>query len=102
MLQNYKVIAASNQTGIATAWTMEYDFGQVYHEAQFSPSTVRELIGEFKSDLGAKTAVSKAYIRNYFVGDRSIELSPFWPQYNCAMDNYTAEAYTRCVCATDK
>jgi sphingomyelin phosphodiesterase acid-like 3 len=102
MLQNYKVIAASNQTGIAAAWTTEYDFGQTYHEAQFSPATVQELIGEFKTDRGAKTAVSEAYIRNYFVGDRSVELSPFWPQYNCAMDNYTAQAYAQCVCSTVK
>jgi sphingomyelin phosphodiesterase acid-like 3 len=102
MLQNYKVIAASNQTGIAVAWTTEYDFDQTYHETRFSPATVQELIGQFKTDRGAKTAVSEAYIRNYFVGDRSIELSPFWPQYNCAMDNYTAQAYAACVCSTDK
>ena len=31
MLENYDVIAASNQTGIATAWTTEYDFAKTYH-----------------------------------------------------------------------
>jgi sphingomyelin phosphodiesterase acid-like 3 len=49
VLQNYEVIAASNQTGIAATWTTEYDYAQAYHEAQFSPSTVKELIGDFKS-----------------------------------------------------
>ncbi len=102
VLQDYEVIAASNQTGIAATWTAEYDYAQAYHEAQFSPSTVEALIGEFKSDRGAKTDVSKAYIRNYFVGDRSFLLSPFWPQYACALDNHTAKGYASCVCSTGK
>lgn len=100
VLQDYEVIAASNQTGIAATWTTEYDYAQAYHEAQFSSSTVEALIGEFKSDPGAKTDVSKAYIRNYFVGDRSFLLSPFWPQYACALDHHTAKGYASCVCST--
>jgi sphingomyelin phosphodiesterase acid-like 3 len=100
VLQNYEVIAASNHTGIAATWTTEYDYAQAYHEGQFSPSTVEALIGEFKSDPGAKTDVSKAYIRNYFVGDLSSALSPFWLQYACALDNHTAKGYASCVCST--
>jgi sphingomyelin phosphodiesterase acid-like 3 len=100
VLQNYEVIAASNQTGIAATWTREYDYAQAYHEAQFSPSTVKELIEEFKTDRGAKTQPSEEYIRDYFVGDRSFELSPFWPQYVCALDNRTAKAFAACVCST--
>jgi len=99
VLQDYEVIAASNQTGIAAAWTKEYDYAQTYHKAQFSPSAVKELIKEFRTDRAAKTAVSEAYIRNYFVGDRYFELSPFWPQYVCALDNHTAKAYAACVCS---
>jgi sphingomyelin phosphodiesterase acid-like 3 len=100
VLQDYEVIAASNQTGIAATWTTEYDYAQAFHEGEFSPSTVEALIGEFKSDRGAKTEVSKAYIRNYFVGDRSFALSPFWPQYACALEHYTAKGYASCVCST--
>ena len=31
------VIAASNQTGIDTAWSREYDFGQAYQETNSHP-----------------------------------------------------------------
>lgn len=102
VLQNYDVIEASNQTGIAATWTLEYDYGQTYHEQQFSPSAVKELIQEFTADHGAKTEVSKAYLRTYFVGDRSSELSMFWPEYVCTLSNHTAKAFAACVCSTGR
>jgi len=102
VLQNYDVIEASNQAGIAATWRMEYDYAQTYHKPQFSPSTVKELVQGFTADHGAKTQVSAAYIRNYFVGDRSFALSPFWPQYACALENHTAKAFAACVCSTAK
>ena len=100
VLQNYEVIEASNQTGIAATWKTEYEYAQTFHEALFSPSTVKTLIEEFRTDHVAETGKSKAYIRHYFVGDRSPELSPFWPQYVCALDNYTAKSFAACVCTT--
>jgi sphingomyelin phosphodiesterase acid-like 3 len=102
MLENYEVIAASNQTGIATSWAKEYDFGRTYHEAEFSPSAVRKLIDEFRIDGGASTAASAAYIRNYYAGDLSRELTPFWPEYVCALDNRTARGFAACVCSAAK
>jgi sphingomyelin phosphodiesterase acid-like 3 len=99
VLQNYGVIAASNQTGIATTWSKEYDYTQAYHEAQFSPSDLNGLFAAFKDDRGANTAASEAYIRNYYVGDRSLELKPFWRQYVCSLANYTATGFAACVCA---
>jgi sphingomyelin phosphodiesterase acid-like 3 len=99
-LEDYEVIAANNQTGINARWTTEYDYARSYYEPRFSSSAVKELIGEFRADREAKTEVSKAYLRSYFVGDRSIELSPFWPQYVCALGNYTVRKYTECVCST--
>ena len=102
VLQNYEVIAASNQTGIATTWSREYDYAQTYHEAEFSPSTVKELIAGFENDRGAKTDASQGYIRNYYVGDRSPELKPFWPLYVCALANHTAKAFAACVCSAGK
>ncbi len=98
-LRDYEVIAASNQSGIATTWSKEYDYAQAYHEAQFSPSTVKKLIAEFENDRGATTEASQEYIRNYFVGDRSSELKGFWPLYVCALANHTAKAYAACVCS---
>jgi len=102
VLQNYEIIAASNQTGIDTTWSREYDYAQTYHEAQFSPTTVKELIAGFESDRGAKADASKGYIRNYYVGDRSPELEPFWSQYICVLGNHTAKAFAACVCSAGK
>jgi sphingomyelin phosphodiesterase acid-like 3 len=99
VLEDYEVIAANNQTGINAHWTAEYDYARSYHEARFSSSAVKELIGEFRADRDAKTEASKAYLRGYFVGDRSMVLNLFWAQYVCALDNYTARKYTACVCS---
>lgn len=102
VLQDYEVIAASNHTGVATTWAKEYDFAQTFHAAQFSPSTVRTLIAEFAADHDAETPVSQQYIRHYFIGDRSAELKPFWPQYVCALANHTVGAYATCLCPAAK
>jgi sphingomyelin phosphodiesterase acid-like 3 len=98
LLQDYQVIAASNQTGIDTTWSKEYDYAQAYHEAQFSPPTLKDLVAGFENDRGATSAASQQYIRDYYVGDRSRELAPFWPQYVCALANYTAKAFAGCWC----
>lgn len=101
-LQNYEVIAASNQTGIAATWSKEYDYAQTYHEAQFSPAAVKELIAGFENDRGAKLEASEQYIRHYFVGDASLELKPFWSLYVCALANQTANAFASCACPANK
>jgi sphingomyelin phosphodiesterase acid-like 3 len=99
VLADYQVVEASNQTGVNTAWTTEYDYAKTYHEAEFSPAALKALIDGFTADKDAKTDASQAYIRNYFVGDMSRELSPFWPEYVCALDNYGAKGFAACVCA---
>lgn len=101
-LQDYKVVSASNHTGIGTRWSVEYDFAQSFHQQQFSPATVRTLIAKFAADPDANTAVSQQYIRHYFIGDRSSELKPFWPQYICALANANIESYAACVCPSTK
>jgi sphingomyelin phosphodiesterase acid-like 3 len=102
VLQDYEVVTASNQTGINTTWSTEYDYARTYHEAQFSPASVKKLTAEFKSDRESKQESSQAYLHNYFVGDRSSELKPFWPQYVCGMGNSTAKAFAACVCSIVK
>ena len=101
-LENYDVIAASNKTGIGTAWAREYDFAQTFHEAQLTASTEKKLVDEFRADPVANRAESEAYLRDYFVGNMGRELTPFWPQYVCALDNYTAKGYAACVCSSQK
>jgi len=102
VLQDYEVMEASNQSGIDATWTPEYSYFLAYHLPRFSPTEVKELILEFKDDSGAKTAASAAYLRNYFVGDRSSELHPFWAEYVCSLDHYTAKGFAACVCSAAK
>ncbi len=98
VLQDYEVTAASNHTGIAATWSTEYDFAKTFHETQFTPAALNTMIGEFAADGAAATLVSQQYIQHYFIGDRSAELKPFWPQYVCALANHTADGYAACVC----
>jgi len=63
---------------------------------------VMGLIAGFENDRDAKTEVSQEYIRDYFVGDRSSELKPFWPLYVCSLANHTAKAFAACVCSAGK
>ena len=73
VLQDYEVIAASNQTGIDTTWSREYDYAQAYHEAQFSPvDGERTDCGSSKTIATQRRKPARQYIRNYFVGDRSL------------------------------
>jgi sphingomyelin phosphodiesterase acid-like 3 len=98
-LLDYRVIAASNQTGVDTTWNEEYDYAKTYHRQAFALADAKILIGEFMADGGANSAVSQSYLRNYFVGDKSTELTFVWPQYTCALTNMSAEAYRACRCA---
>src|SRR5260370_35901397 len=68
------VIAASNKTGIDTVWKKEYAYGETYHEAVFSPAALDKLIAEFGADPDARSDMSRAYLSNYFVGDKSLLL----------------------------
>jgi sphingomyelin phosphodiesterase acid-like 3 len=97
-LVDYRVIAASNQTGIDTQWKLEYDYGEIYGEPAFSDTALATLIGEFRTDSSAKSPASQAYLRNYFVGDRSSELAPFWPIATCALINMNADSFRACAC----
>jgi sphingomyelin phosphodiesterase acid-like 3 len=102
VLKDYEVIAASNQTGIGTTWTKEYDFAEVYHEPDFSPASLQHLMADFRDDPHAQSPASREYIRDYYVGDRARELSPFWPQYVCSLDHLTAKGFAACVCGAGK
>ncbi len=98
-LVDYRVIAASNQTGVDTTWSEEYDYAQAYSEPAFSAAALANLIGEFRADTGAKSPASQAYIRNYFVGDGSSEVAPFWPIASCAFTNFGADSFRACACS---
>ncbi len=98
-MTDYRVIAASNKTGVGTKWTEEYDFDRTYGVTAFTAGTVKKLIAEFAADPEAKTAASESYLQNYFVGDMSREIKPFWPEYVCALRNDTVGEFRGCVCS---
>jgi sphingomyelin phosphodiesterase acid-like 3 len=97
-LKDYRVYAASNQSGIDATWPEEYDFARSYHEAGVTAPSLGKLLNEFSRDPSAKTQASQDYIHNFFVGAPSTLLNLVWPQYVCATSNDSAEAFKACVC----
>ena len=67
-LKDYRVFVASNQTGVDTTWSEEYDFAKTYNEDAFTAASDGDLIAGFKADPTAKNAASQSYIRNYSAG----------------------------------
>jgi sphingomyelin phosphodiesterase acid-like 3 len=98
ILTDYRVIAASNQTGIATAWSEEYDFAHTYHEPAFTAATVGSLIAGFKADPAAQTSASQSYLRYYMTGVDIRMLALIWQPYVCSLTNAATVAYRECVC----
>ena len=76
-LKDYQVFVASNQTGIDTKWSAEYDFSDTYKEPSFDAASVTDLIAGFKADPTAQTAASKSYIQNYVSGSGARALGAF-------------------------
>lgn len=101
-MTDYVVFAASNQTGVDTVWSKEYDYGQTYGQRAFTPAALEQMIAGFQADAGAKTEASRAYIENFFVGDKSSLIKPLWPQYACGLEHATAKEFTGCVCAASR
>lgn len=101
VLKDYRVIAASNGTGVETKWGEEYDFDRAYGEKDFSAASLQALIAGFRADNAASTAASQEYLRNYYAGDRSALLKLFWPQYTCALANDSAAGFRSCACSGD-
>ncbi len=99
-LADYQIFRSSNLTGIDASWTEEYDFDRTYKEQLFSAKTLASLTKGFVADVPAIKPPSEAYLRSYYVRDRSLELRLLWPQYSCALSNYTAESYSSCRCVT--
>jgi sphingomyelin phosphodiesterase acid-like 3 len=97
-LKDYKVFAASNLTGVDAAWTEAYDFAHSYRLAEFTSSSVSQLIAGFAADPGAKTRASQNYIEDFSVGNASPLLQLAWPQYVCTLTNHTVKAFRACAC----
>ena len=97
-LVDYKVFAASNQTGVDATWSEEYDFARSLHQTGFTSSSASQLIAGFAADPGARTQASQSYIGNFSVGYASPLLRLAWQQYVCTLSNYTAGSFRSCAC----
>ncbi len=97
-LVDYKVFAASNASGVDARWSEEYDFAPSFGEKEFTSPSVSRLIAEFAAHPDAKTPASQHYIQNFSTGSASPLLRLVWPQYVCALSNYTAESFRLCAC----
>jgi sphingomyelin phosphodiesterase acid-like 3 len=98
-LADYRVIAASNQTGVDAVWSEEYDFAKTYGEPAFTAATVGSLIAGFKADPAAQSASSQSYLRYYMTGVDMRMLSLIWQPYACSLTNTAIDAYRECVCS---
>ena len=96
-LVDYTVFFASNLTGINATWSKEYTFSEAYHQPAFNPATLKALTDGFRVDTTGNTPESAAYLRNFYVGDRSVLIKPLWPEYVCALTHDSAESFTNCV-----
>lgn len=101
-LKNYQVFAASNHKGLDNQWTEEYDFARSFHKADFSASSLSELVNGFAADPTAKTPASQSYIQDYSLGFLSPVLQAFWPQYLCSVSNHTQQSFKACACAATR
>ena len=97
-LVDYTVFSASNLTGGNTTWSKEYTFSEAYHQPAFTPATLKALTDGFRMDPTGNTPESAAYLRNFYVGDRSVLIKPLWPEYVCALTHDSAQSFTNCVC----
>jgi sphingomyelin phosphodiesterase acid-like 3 len=102
VLKDYRVIAASNQTGIAAEWAEEYDFAKTYHEPAFTATAVGNLIAEFKADPAGQASASQNYLRYFMTGEDMRMMALIWHPYVCSLTNAAADAYRECVCSSVK
>ena len=98
-LKDYKVFVASNQTGVGTTWTEEYDFAKAYNKPEFSVASIKSLIADFAADPSGQTEKSQNFIRNFGSGASLPELQLFWPIYVCSLKNDAGDAFAACACS---
>lgn len=97
-LKDYRVIAASNLTGVKAAWHEEYDFNRSYHAQGFTANQVALLVGKFQKDTEANSAESRQYLDSVFTGGKIPLLQLFWQPYACAIGHSDPKAFSRCMC----
>ena len=107
LLKDYAVYAASNQTGVDTAWNLEYRYSMAYHMPDFSSASVERLTSAMEADKAGTSVASRNYEAFYFVGlgrdmttARSALMRLVWPGYSCSLNHSDAAGYRSCRCGT--
>lgn len=100
VMEDYRVIAADNRTGIGAQWVEEYRYSTTYGRAFFAPADVAAIIATFSTDKDGTTPKSATYERNLMVGGglRAAAIQAVWPQYVCSILNDTEAGYRSCAC----
>ncbi len=98
ILTDYRVFAASNQTGIDTTWSEEYDFAKTYHEPAFTAAALEKMIAGFKADSATQSPESQSYLHNYMTGVDMRSMALIWEPYVCSLKSSSNDAYRECVC----
>ncbi|MFT4114159.1 metallophosphoesterase [Silvibacterium sp.] len=101
-LTDYRVITASNSSGLDTRWSEEYDFANTYHVNEYTPQGLAPLLDGLAKDDRGQSATAHAYIHNYYAGGRIPAIGLFWSEYRCSLDNTTAKSYAACECQSAK
>jgi sphingomyelin phosphodiesterase acid-like 3 len=97
-LADYTVYESSNSTGVQARWSKEYAFDEAYHEPDFSPESLADLIARLHSDAASGSQESRSYQAHFLKGSSGKKLSSSWPGYVCSLDNPTAKGFKACVC----
>ncbi len=98
VLDDYRVIVASNRTGVDAAWSEEYDFRKTFGKPAFTAEAVRDLIAGFKADPAEQSTASQNYLRYTMPGVDMRGMTLLWQPYVCSLTNSSTAVYRQCVC----
>ncbi|HEX3941136.1 MAG TPA: metallophosphoesterase [Acidobacteriaceae bacterium] len=98
---DYRVMAASNKTGLDTEWREEYRYSEAYKEPDFSAASVAHLVQGFSADTHGSSAMSRDYEHWYSVGGGlpDIVIASVWPAYVCSLTHNQPDGFRQCLCA---
>jgi len=101
-LVDYRVIAASNKTGLNANWKKEYDFAETYGiaagKAGLSAAALSQLIAGFSANTDPTQGA--LYRQYYSTGGFGFLNAGNWHEYVCLMDHFAPGDFKKCTCAT--
>jgi hypothetical protein len=101
-LEDYRVIAAPDKTGVNPKWTQEYDFAKAYRMPAGKPALSADALGQLIDRFGAGTDPTQdaLYWKYYKTGVQGYLDAGNWHEYVCLMGHFAPTDFTNCTCAT--